>query len=95
MKITLEEVRRIAALAHLDFPEDDLRRLAGELDRILEYIDQLAQLDVDGIEPALSLTAEHPPPREDRAGECLTNEEALANAPESGRGHFKVPRVIG
>ena len=36
MKITLEEVRRIAALAHLDFPEDDLRRLAGELDRILE-----------------------------------------------------------
>ena len=95
MKITLEEVRRIAALAQLDFPEDDLHRLAGELDRILEYIDQLSELDVEGIEPASPLTAEHPPPREDNAGECLTNEEALTNAPESGRGHFKVPRVIG
>lgn len=95
MKITLEEVRRIAGLAHLDFPDDELRRLAGDLDRILQYVDQLARLDVGEVEPAAAVSTEGPKPREDRLLPCLTQEQALANAPKSGRGHFRVPRVIG
>jgi aspartyl-tRNA(Asn)/glutamyl-tRNA(Gln) amidotransferase subunit C len=95
MKITLEEVRRIAGLAHLEFPEDELRRLAGELNRILEYVDQLSRLDVDGVEPAAAVAPESQAPREDLLQPCLTQDQALANAPKSSRGHFQVPRVVG
>src|SRR5262249_6118054 len=52
MSMTLEEVRRIADLSHLAFTDEELRRLAGELDRILDYVSQLAAVDVQGVDPA-------------------------------------------
>jgi len=95
MKITLEEVRRIAQLAHLQFSDDELERLRGQLDQILGYVDQLKELDTEGIDLASSGASERVAPlREDKPQPSLPPEEALANAPESGRGHFKVPRVL-
>jgi aspartyl-tRNA(Asn)/glutamyl-tRNA(Gln) amidotransferase subunit C len=95
MKISLEEVRRIARLAHLEFSDAELGRLAGELDRILDYVGQLGQLDVEGVDPAAAVSPASQPLRPDRLLPCLTQEQALAGAPRSGRGHFQVPRVIG
>ncbi|HZI95169.1 MAG TPA: Asp-tRNA(Asn)/Glu-tRNA(Gln) amidotransferase subunit GatC [Patescibacteria group bacterium] len=96
MKITLEEVSRVAHLAHLRFSDAELDRLRGQLDQILAYIDKLNELKTEGVEPATGgAIGLVPPMREDRPGPTLSPEEALANAPESGRGHFKVPRVIG
>ena len=96
MKITLEEVSRVAHLAHLRFSDAELERLRGQLDQILGYIDKLNELKTDGVDPATGgATGLVAPMRDDRLGPTLTLEEALSNAPESGRGHFKVPRVIG
>jgi aspartyl-tRNA(Asn)/glutamyl-tRNA(Gln) amidotransferase subunit C len=95
MKITLEEVRRIARLAHIQFSgasDEELERMRGQLDQILVYIDKLSELDTDGVEPATGLAAGCL--RDDVPRATLAGEEALSNAPESGRGHFKVPRVI-
>jgi len=99
VKIALEEVRKVASLAHLRFTDAELERLRAELDQILLYVDKLAQLDTDGVEPAIGLPGLGPagmvPPREDALEPTLSPEDALANAPDSGRSHFKVPRVIG
>ena len=95
MRITSDEVRRIASLANLQVSADEVTRLAAELDRILDYVAQLAPLDAEGGEPAAGQPADRRFLREDRPAGSLTPEEALANAPESDRGHFRVPRVIG
>ena len=95
MKITLDEVRRIAHLAHLRFGDQEMERLRGQIDDILGYIEKLNELDTDGVEPASGGTAGPVPPlRDDVLLPTLASDEALANAPESGRGHFKVPKVI-
>jgi aspartyl-tRNA(Asn)/glutamyl-tRNA(Gln) amidotransferase subunit C len=95
MNITLEEVRRIAHLAHLCFTDEELEALRGQLDQILAYMDQLNELDITGVEPAVGMAAGRSASmREDVRDETLPLEDALTNAPESGQGHFKVPRVI-
>jgi aspartyl-tRNA(Asn)/glutamyl-tRNA(Gln) amidotransferase subunit C len=94
MKITLDEVRRVASLAHLEVDVADADRLRANLDQVLYYVDQLDEVDTSMITPALGVTEEGQSSREDRGAPALEREDALANAPESGEGHFKVPRVI-
>ena len=96
MKITLEEARRIAQLAHMRFDDDiELDRLRGQLEQILGYIGKLGELDTGGVEPAVGLAAGIMGPlREDTLLPTLPEGEVVANAPECGRGHFKVPRII-
>ena len=94
MKITLEEAARIARLAHLRFSDEDLARMRCQLDMILEHVGALQALDLDGIDPSEAAAAAAPALREDTPIPSLGAEEALEAAPESGQGHFMVPRVI-
>ena len=97
MKITDLEVRRVAELAALALRDDEVERMARDLDNILNYIDKLNELDVRDVEPmaqVLFAAEETATLREDREKPCLSNAGALANAPVSGSGYFKVPRVI-
>jgi len=94
MKITREEVRRVAALAHLELDSALEERLRSNLDQILGYVGKLDEIDTAAVEPALGVTEERETYREDLELPGLPADEALANAPESGGGHFKVPRVI-
>jgi aspartyl-tRNA(Asn)/glutamyl-tRNA(Gln) amidotransferase subunit C len=97
MKITDEEVRRVAELASLALRDDEVERMAKDLDDILSHIDKLNELDTAGVEPmsqVLFEAEETATLREDRERPSLTNQEALANAPVSGSGYYKVPRVI-
>jgi aspartyl-tRNA(Asn)/glutamyl-tRNA(Gln) amidotransferase subunit C len=97
MKITGEEVRRVAELASLALRDDEVERMAKDLDNILSHIDKLNELDTAGIGPMAQVlfdAEETATLREDRERPSLTNAEALANAPVSGSGYFKVPRVI-
>jgi aspartyl-tRNA(Asn)/glutamyl-tRNA(Gln) amidotransferase subunit C len=97
MKITGEEVRRVAELASLALRDDEVERMAKDLDNILSHIDKLNELDTTGVEPMAQVlfdSEETATLREDRERPSLTNAEALANAPVSGSGYFKVPRVI-
>lgn len=97
MKITDEEVRRVAELAALALRDDEVERMAKDLDSILSHIDKLNELDTTGVEPMAQVlfdAEETATLREDRERPSLSNSEALANAPASGNGYFKVPRVI-
>lgn len=97
MKITEDEVRYVADLAHLKLTEDELRRFTRELDQILAYMDKLNELDTTGVEPMAQVLYEAEETatlRDDVEREPLGNEAALANAPLAGAGYFKVPRVI-
>lgn len=97
MKITEQEVRYVAALAHLDLSAEEVQRMTHDLDEILAHMDKLRQLDTSGV-PAMAQVllpgAENSTLREDEPREPLAHEEAMANAPASGAGCFKVPRVI-
>lgn len=71
--------------------------MAHDLDEILTHVDKLNELDTTSVEPMAQVLFDADPTstlRHDTPGECLPNDIALANAPVSGSGQFKVPRVI-
>jgi aspartyl-tRNA(Asn)/glutamyl-tRNA(Gln) amidotransferase subunit C len=98
MPVTREDVQKIADLANLYFSEEEMDAFARQFQRILDYIEKLKEVPVDEIEPTshVSLTVDFEKHifREDKVGRSLSVEESLANAPESGSGHFVVPKVI-
>lgn len=94
MRISREEVLHVAALARLTLAEDEVGVLAEQLSSVLEYVEALAELDLDGVEP-MSHVLEYPTPmRADAVRPSLPREAALANAPDAEHGCFRVPRVI-
>lgn len=98
MKIDIAEVRRIARLACLEFPDRDEEALAAQLSSILTYVQSLGRLDTSGVEPTFH-SVEHPGPlRDDVPRPGLGAHEATRGAPGSGAGTggaFVVPKVIG
>lgn len=87
----------MAGLAHLSLTDQEVARMAHDLDEILTHVDTLNALDTSGVEPMAQVLFEADPSstlRPDTLGDCLPNETALSNAPLSGSGQFKVPRVI-
>jgi aspartyl-tRNA(Asn)/glutamyl-tRNA(Gln) amidotransferase subunit C len=93
-KINVEEVRYVAALARLDLAPAEEGRLTGQLNAILEFMDQLAEVDTAGIEPTSHVLPLTNVMREDVVLPGLSNAEALANAPAAEQGHFAVPKII-
>lgn len=92
--ITREEVLHVASLARLALTEEEINRLQYELGRILEYFQQLQELDTTDVP-----TTSHVLPmvnvfREDVVGQSLSQQEVLANAPDQVEGFFRVPRII-
>ena len=97
MKLTEDEVRRVAELGNLALSDEEIAKMTHDLDGILSHIDKLNELDTSEVEPmsqVLFEAGETATLREDEERPCLSNAEALANAPLSGNGYFKVPRVI-
>jgi aspartyl-tRNA(Asn)/glutamyl-tRNA(Gln) amidotransferase subunit C len=92
MKIDREEAQRIADLAHLEFDDPGLERMAGEMTKILSYIDQLREVDVEGFEERDATVT---PMREDEPRPSLDRERVAQNAPAWRDGLFVVPKVIG
>ena len=97
MKITEKEVRYVAELANLKLTDDEVGRLRADLDGILEHMDRLKEIDTTGVEPMAQVlfdTGETATLREDAHVAPLGNQSALANAPQTAAGYFKVPKVI-
>lgn len=90
MKLTVEQVRHVAELARLGLGEDEMERLTGELSKILDYIDQLDQLDTSAVEPTAQVGGLADVFREDAVEESLPVESALTNAPAAEDGYFRV-----
>jgi aspartyl-tRNA(Asn)/glutamyl-tRNA(Gln) amidotransferase subunit C len=94
MEIDRSEAKRIADLAHLEFDEPALARMAAEMTNILSYIDQLREVDLTGFES--NVAAEATPMRDDVVHQPVARSSVAANAPAfSNDGHFIVPKVIG
>ena len=91
------DVEAIAALARLELDEREVELFARQLGDILEYANQVQQIDTTGVPPTASVAASHAADREDEVTPSLDRNAALANAPDpaASAGLFKVPRVIG
>ena len=94
MAIDAETVRKVAHLARIKTPDDRLEPLAAELSGILSWIEQLQQVDVDGVEPMTSNVAQPLRLREDVVTDGDKVADIMANAPKSADGFFVVPKVV-
>ena len=95
MSVDKSTVVRIAQLARIRVPEEDLDALAGELNQIIGWVEQLDEVDTEGVAPMAS-TAEAAGLRwrEDKVTDGGVPDKVLANAPEARDGFFVVPKVI-
>jgi aspartyl-tRNA(Asn)/glutamyl-tRNA(Gln) amidotransferase subunit C len=94
MKISRAEVEHMADLARLDLSETEVEQLQKELSQILEYVEQLNQLDTTDVLPTSHVTITRDVLREDAAGGSLSREDVLANAPRVQGGFFRVHAVL-
>jgi aspartyl-tRNA(Asn)/glutamyl-tRNA(Gln) amidotransferase subunit C len=101
VKITEKEVRYVAELANLNLSEAEVHRFQADLDEILGHVERLNEVDTSGVEPMAQVlyaaddtTGDIARLRADHERPPLGTDIALANAPQSGAGYFKVPKVI-
>lgn len=95
MSLSVDDVRYIAGLARLRFSEEEEQRLAREMDAILDYVDQLNELDTTGVPPMSHVLDLYNVYRPDEAHPRISREEALQNAPDSDGEYVRVPKVLG
>ena len=103
MKITREDVLRVAELAHLELSEAEVEASLRHLDSILTYVEKLNELNTDGVEPMAQVVPQGgssdgqsagTPLREDTIEPCAVIAEVLAGAPDPEPPYFRVPKVI-
>jgi aspartyl-tRNA(Asn)/glutamyl-tRNA(Gln) amidotransferase subunit C len=94
MAVGIENVRAVSRLARLEFSPEEEERLTGELNRILEYMEKLNQLDTDHVEPTAHVVPIVGAGREDEVDPFPGPSSLLALAPQREGGYFKVPRII-
>ncbi|SDW73266.1 Asp-tRNA(Asn)/Glu-tRNA(Gln) amidotransferase subunit GatC [Roseicitreum antarcticum] len=92
--IDTETARRVAKLSRIAVPDAALPALAQELSNILNFMEQLNEVDVDGIEPMTSVTPMRLVRREDVVTDGNQQAKVLANAPDAREGFFAVPKVV-
>ncbi len=94
MSVDLATVKRVARLARIAVTEEEAQRMTGELNGILGFVEQLSEVNVDGVEPMTSVT---PLAMKKRADEVTDGNKAgdiVANAPNEDRNFFLVPKVV-
>ena len=94
MEITRAQVEYVARLARLAVTEEEKILFARQLSSILTYMDTLNRLDTTGVEPTSHVVPLKNVFREDESEPSLSREQALANAPDTQDGYFRVPRII-
>lgn len=97
MKISREDVLKVAALANLELTDSEVETYRGQLDDILTYIDKLNEIDTSSVEPmtqVMAVSADDSPLREDVVVRADIISEVLQGAPDPEAPYFRVPRVI-
>jgi aspartyl-tRNA(Asn)/glutamyl-tRNA(Gln) amidotransferase subunit C len=94
MSVDADTVRRVAHLARIAVAEDEVDNLKGELNAILAFVDQLAEIDVTGVEPMTSVTPMAMKMREDKVTDGGIADQVIANAPAHEHHFFLVPKVV-
>lgn len=94
MKITEETVEKLAHLARLEFKQEEKAVMAEEMSRMLDFVDQLNQVNTDGIEPLIYMSDATNVMRADEVKVMISHQEALKNAPKKDSDFVRVPKVI-
>ena len=94
MSVDAETVRRIAHLARIAVAEDEVEHLRGELNAILAFVEQLSEVDVEGVEPMTSVIPMAMKKRPDEVTDGGIPDDILKNAPAAQDGFFMVPKVV-
>lgn len=94
MPLDKAAVAHIASLARIRLSESELDPLAAELSNILSFVEQLDEVNTDGVAPMTSVAAMSLPMRDDKVTDGANPEAVLGNAPHSARGFFTVPKVV-
>lgn len=94
MSVDADTVRRIARLARIAVKDDEVEHLQGELNAILAFVEQLGEVNVEGVEPMTSVTPMVMRQRTDEVTDGNDPEAVLSNAPKSEDNFYLVPKVI-
>lgn len=94
MSVDEETVRRVAHLARIAVADDEIAPLAHDLNRILGWVEQLGEVDVDGVEPMAAVNDLALKQREDQVADGGDAAKILSDAPEAAEGFFAVPKVV-
>jgi aspartyl-tRNA(Asn)/glutamyl-tRNA(Gln) amidotransferase subunit C len=94
-QISRDDVARLAKLARLALTDDELDSFAGQLDAILDHVSQIQAVDTGDAKPTGNPLTEVNVTRSDVVQPCLTQDEALAEAPAAAEGRFVVPQILG
>lgn len=94
MSVDTDTVRHIAKLARIAMSDDELERLVPELNNILNWVEQLGEVNTDGVEPLTAVIPSKLRLREDKVTDGDCRDDVLANAPLAEHGFFAVPKVI-
>ena len=94
MSVDTDTVRRVAHLARIAVAEEELAPLVGELNTILGWVEQLGEVDIEGVEPMTSVTPMALKQRDDVVTDGERQADVLANAPDAREGFYAVPKVV-
>lgn len=94
MSVDLATVKRVARLARIAVSEEEANRMTGELNGILGFVEQLSEVNVEGVEPMTSVTPMAMRKREDIVNDGNKADAIVANAPATDRNFFQVPKVV-
>ena len=94
MNTDIQTIRGLAHLARLEFNETKEQEMLSDLNKILNWMDKLNELNTDHVEPLIHMTEEVNVMREDVAKNTVTHEEGLRNAPKKDSDYFRVPKVL-
>ncbi|MFD1850758.1 Asp-tRNA(Asn)/Glu-tRNA(Gln) amidotransferase subunit GatC [Oceanobacillus bengalensis] len=92
--ISKEQVKHVAHLARLAVTDEEVEKLTEELGAIIQYAEQLNELDTENVEPTTHVLDLKNVMRKDESKEWITQEEALKNAPDKKDGQFRVPSIL-
>ncbi len=94
MKLTLEQVKKVAKLANLPLTSEEEEKYSDQLSKILDYIEQLNKVNTVDVEPTFNVTGQSNVMRKDETAPCLSQEEALSNTPKEKDSMFETKGVF-
>ena len=94
MKLDTNTINKIAKLARIKLSEEEARELLKDMNSILDWVEQLNEVNTDKVEPLANISSSTLPKRKDEAKDINTSDEILQNSPDKLEGYFAVPKVI-
>jgi aspartyl-tRNA(Asn)/glutamyl-tRNA(Gln) amidotransferase subunit C len=94
VNINQNVISKLARLSKLKFNEDEMKLISNDLSKMLDFINQLQDLDTEGIDPLIHVNEEINNWREDQVQGMISQEEALSNSPVKDGTYFKLPKVL-